>query len=660
MTLNSLTNDLAPLEPASLYSVALSCHAELTDTIQIALVLMNASAGALYVNDSATGYPVAVVEPIPGVFRYLEDQQDFSPASRAVSVVSPTPFLRQVNGAEDLTCAFSAPLVARTGVAIGRFVIISDDCSARSDAAMAALERLAGQVVLMLEVRASRDELKEVALNRRRVIQILEERSELMEIQIRESGVQRQELETAVVESNVGQTIYEFASQRFLELFQSLPVATYCFDNEGRIIEWNRAFDALYAASSRDLLQRCIWDAIGTDESKGELKTLVDRIFSGESIEAIEMFTVDSIGETKDVMCSAFPLKSANGTVVGGISASVDITGRKAAERALQESELRFRAVTESAHDSIVTCSEDGRIVFWNHAAATLFRYDTDHALQLTLQDILPGLSNLMEPDVPGAPLRWGNCMNRTVESFAQCLRHHDVAVEVTVATWKANGRPYYTAIIRDITIRHSHEALMQQELQQLSVYSGELEFHKGRLEEINTKLEVLAKLDGMTGLKNHAAFQEKLASELCRATKYTMPLAIIMLDVDRFKDFNDAFGHVAGDEVLKRVADLLKSTARSNDFVARYGGEEFVILLPNTTLDGAAQMAERFRRSIEEVRWPNRSITASLGVAALNGRSPEAAAFVADADRALYRAKTDGRNKICYDADAPASQVAA
>jgi diguanylate cyclase (GGDEF)-like protein len=120
-------------------------------------------------------------------------------------------------------------------------------------------------------------------------------------------------------------------------------------------------------------------------------------------------------------------------------------------------------------------------------------------------------------------------------------------------------------------------------------------------------------------------------------------------MDVDLFKAYNDAFGHPAGDQVLRQVAQLLLQTARASDFVARYGGEEFVVVLPNTDSTGATVMAERFRAAIQSAEWPNRAITASFGVSSLSVRTQTHAQLVMEADFALYASKKNGRNRSTH-----------
>jgi diguanylate cyclase (GGDEF)-like protein len=173
-----------------------------------------------------------------------------------------------------------------------------------------------------------------------------------------------------------------------------------------------------------------------------------------------------------------------------------------------------------------------------------------------------------------------------------------------------------------------------------------ELHQRNQQLKDANRQLESLATTDGLTGLKNRRAFQERLDEEFQRAARYQTPLSVVLLDVDHFKSYNDTYGHPAGDEVLRTLARLLQSACRETDIVARYGGEEFVALLPLTPAAQAMELAERMRSTLEQAAWPSRLITASLGVAD-NTRADNSAALVAQADAALYASKQAGRNRV-------------
>jgi diguanylate cyclase (GGDEF)-like protein/PAS domain S-box-containing protein len=185
-----------------------------------------------------------------------------------------------------------------------------------------------------------------------------------------------------------------------------------------------------------------------------------------------------------------------------------------------------------------------------------------------------------------------------------------------------------------------------------LESQTAELRRANRRLEELNARLEALAATDSLTGLKNHRVFQERLLEEVNRAVRYGAPLSILLMDIDRFKTYNDAFGHPAGDAILRRIAEVVQTKARTTDLVARYGGEEFAIILPETDGEPARTAAERFRTAIEIGPWPEWPVTASFGVATLSPTTPDAKALIAQADAALYRSKRIGRNCVTHAMD--------
>lgn len=175
-------------------------------------------------------------------------------------------------------------------------------------------------------------------------------------------------------------------------------------------------------------------------------------------------------------------------------------------------------------------------------------------------------------------------------------------------------------------------------------------------LEEANDKLLKLSVLDGLTKIANRRNFDETLEKEWFRSCRTKHPLSVIIFDIDFFKLYNDHYGHLAGDECLKKIAQTASSCIhRSCDLAARYGGEEFVFLLPNTPLDGAIKVAERIRHSIENLeleheKSPKKKVTCSVGVATLTPDKELAPTeIVALADKNLYKAKNSGRNTIYY-----------
>ncbi len=167
-----------------------------------------------------------------------------------------------------------------------------------------------------------------------------------------------------------------------------------------------------------------------------------------------------------------------------------------------------------------------------------------------------------------------------------------------------------------------------------------------------------LADKDGLTKLFTHRYFQDTMDREIKRADRYGDQVSLVITDIDHFKKFNDTYGHQIGDLVLAETAAVIQNTAREMDTVARYGGEEFALVLPNTEKDGAFQLAERIRSNVEKHAYQTDqgvlSVTISLGVSTFPGDSKLKTVLIQQADKALYCAKEDGRNKVCLAEPSP------
>jgi diguanylate cyclase (GGDEF)-like protein len=167
------------------------------------------------------------------------------------------------------------------------------------------------------------------------------------------------------------------------------------------------------------------------------------------------------------------------------------------------------------------------------------------------------------------------------------------------------------------------------------------------QLQATNALLGAASLSDSLTGVANRRAFDQHLEAEIDRVSRFRYPLSLLMIDIDRFKQINDVFGHPAGDQVIRRVAELIGRSARTTDFVARIGGDEFAVILPRTDGHGAKVIGERCRAAIERARWPRTQVRISVGVGQLAPGASNASELIAAADQSLMRAKQGGRNLV-------------
>ena len=219
---------------------------------------------------------------------------------------------------------------------------------------------------------------------------------------------------------------------------------------------------------------------------------------------------------------------------------------------------------------------------------------------------------------------------------FEDTLFHAGVALALVIILGFIGRR-----LILQISQRHSD---------QIALLASQNE-----LQELNAKLDSLARIDGLTSLPNRREFDRVINEEVRRLARNGGPLALIMVDIDRFKSYNDYYGHPQGDACLRSVAEMIQGcVSRPGDLAARYGGEEFVILLPSTNADGACAVANRLqeslhRNAIPHAKGPKHIVTASLGISVLTADSRDRCVetFLTQADKALYAAKEAGRDTI-------------
>jgi diguanylate cyclase (GGDEF)-like protein len=231
------------------------------------------------------------------------------------------------------------------------------------------------------------------------------------------------------------------------------------------------------------------------------------------------------------------------------------------------------------------------------------------------------------------------------LEDVLDNLREVDDVSELENIRW---------TIIREVEKMLSGHNDLADKLDSTQHYLQLYETDSRELSDELTRVRLLSLTDELTGLPNRRAFMRRLEDEVARVQRYGFPLSFVLIDLDHFKSINDDFGHAAGDEVLRVYSRNILSIFRHHDMVARYGGEEFAVLLPNTDSDGTVRALNKVRRRANETRWQINGMVAdvptfSAGVS-LYKPGESAGAFIERADKALYRAKRLGRNRIELD----------
>ncbi len=206
----------------------------------------------------------------------------------------------------------------------------------------------------------------------------------------------------------------------------------------------------------------------------------------------------------------------------------------------------------------------------------------------------------------------------------------------------------------------HRQRQQLEEKTRELDAKILELEVLQKELEEKNARLELLSSLDGLTGLFNRRYFDDNFVKEWKQASRDKRPLSLLIVDIDYFKNYNDFYGHLEGDDCLRKVAQVLyEALMRPTDIIARYGGEEFTAILPNTDKEGAKRVGERMMEYVDRLRLSHKGssvadvVTVSIGAATLvpDGKLT-VTSLLERADKALYEAKEKGRNLLCHSGD--------
>jgi diguanylate cyclase (GGDEF)-like protein/PAS domain S-box-containing protein len=303
-----------------------------------------------------------------------------------------------------------------------------------------------------------------------------------------------------------------------------------------------------------------------------------------------------------------------------------------------------YRAALDAAPCAILLADASGTIMLANPEADRVFGCPPGSLLGRSIDSLLPG-----ELQAAHAAHRDRFAARPAVRPMGQLRDLHArrddgtlVPVEIGLSPIRTDRGLQVVCAIVDLTERKRVEERLTQQT--------------AKLEAANARLTELAMTDSLTALWNRRTFLEQMDIQLEWAVRHAHPMSVLILDLDEFKPYNDEYGHLAGDEILRGAASLLRHRARRSDFIARIGGEEFGAILHGADRIGAVKVAEQLRAAVEAAHWPRRAITVSVGAATVQftapvprPTSPERSHLLALADRALYYSKRQGRNRVTH-----------
>ena len=422
-----------------------------------------------------------------------------------------------------------------------------------------------------------------------------------------------------ITESKQAEDALRESDRRFREMLENVHLATVTLNEQGQIVFCNQYLLNLIGWSQDEVIGRDGFETLVQEDKRVQLRQwFSDRLGNNHPVYwRYEMEIKAKDGDTHTILWNTSLLRDADGRAVGVSCIGEDISERKKSEDVLK----RYQLLSEHAWDIMLFLSREGRVLEANDAALRAYGYCRDEILTKTLYD-------LRTPEESGdIDAKISKAENQSI-LYETVHRRSDgtpFPVEASLQGTDIGGTKLWLAIMRDISDRKRAE------------------------ETINH----LAYHDPLTDLPNRILFYDRLTVAMATARRNGHMLAVMFLDLDRFKYVNDMMGHAVGDQLLNIVARQLVKCVRRNDTVARIGGDEFTILLPQIKQEGdAAKVAGNLNEILKKPWRVNNSevqITASIGIALFPNDGEDAEILTANADTAMYRAKEDGNNYQFY-----------
>jgi diguanylate cyclase (GGDEF)-like protein/PAS domain S-box-containing protein len=392
----------------------------------------------------------------------------------------------------------------------------------------------------------------------------------------------------------------------------------------------NETFKQTLGWTLDELVGKRFWDLI-TPDNQLNSSQIIQNLIKGHPVIFAESRVMCRQGEPCLLRWTAYPdLKTQN----------VYLIMREV--KTNEDEQKIFRLATESS-PTIILIVKDGEIQYANHLAQMVFGYQREELIGQSIEFLVPEHlrskhQNLRNQYGKNPYLR---LMGTELELIGQHKNGREFPLDIGLNPVHTSDGLIVVCSIIDMTKRKAAHNVITEKIKQLE---GEI-----------SVLDKLSSTDELTSINNRRALFKQLELHYRIAQKEFQPLSFILLDVDNFKNFNDTLGHIAGDEVLKTIAVLMKKSVRKTEIVARYGGEEFGMLLPDTNTNEAKLLAERLRKMIEGYEWAQRKITVSIGTATVLPKSNqpitevEINQFFIMADKALYFSKKSGKNRVTH-----------
>jgi diguanylate cyclase (GGDEF)-like protein/PAS domain S-box-containing protein len=452
--------------------------------------------------------------------------------------------------------------------------------------------------------------------------------SELMEeISLLQQKIR--ELERLEPERKSASDAMQKSEEYFKEITQNSSDIIFIVDEQGTIAYASPSVERFLGYKPDELIGKRSLDLILSDDKPKAVEDFGRALLTREIV-IPDVFRVGHKDGTERIL-EGFGKNLLDNPIVDGFVMNVrDVTERKQAEKALRESEERYRTLVENASDIVFRLDETGHLTFVNPAALRITGYEEKEIIGMHYP-------TLIRPDMREEAMKFFG--RQFVKGIHNTYSEYPINAKGGDELWFGqntqliveNGHVIgFQAVSRNITDRKRIEK---------------------ELKDSEERYRELSIIDDLTQLYNSRHFYHQLKMEIDRAERYEQPLTLLLLDLDDFKRFNDAYGHIEGDQVLLRLGQVVKRCLRQTDSAYRYGGEEFVILLPMTTSADGTVTAERVRTEFKKENFapaPGRDVhvTVSIGLAQYK-RQEDMKTFVHRVDQLMYQGKKNGKDRV-------------
>jgi diguanylate cyclase (GGDEF)-like protein/PAS domain S-box-containing protein len=405
---------------------------------------------------------------------------------------------------------------------------------------------------------------------------------------------------------------------RYRDLVENIDDVIYAIDDNGVLTYVSPAIEYFAGYAPSEVIGRRFEEFI-LEEDHQRIRERYLEVLSGRSSGAGEYRVLTKSGEYRWMRTSSRPV-FADGRVAGVQGVLSDISELKRAEEALRESEKRYRTLFQDTRDAINITTRDGQVLDANQSFLDLFGYTTEDVAELNAKELYvdPVDRRRFQEEME----RKGSVRDYEVRLRKKDGTEMDCLVTSTVRLGEDGRVLGYQGFIHDVTER----------------------------KQVEETIRRLAYYDALTGLPNRTLFGDRLTVAVARARRNRRRLAVMLLDLDHFKDVNDSLGHPVGDQLLQAVGERLTGLLRRSDTVCRMGGDEFLVLLEGISeMEDVAKVAEAILKRLREpvvVKKHELQVTTSLGIAVYPEDGEDGDTLIRNADIAMYRAKEKGRDK--------------